>query len=307
MNKRLLLISIVVCTGYHDIFSQDLLSGLEEEAPKKEFVKNAFKSTRVINAHSLEFVAAGVLDFRILHRFGLINSGAYDAFGFDVARMRLGLDYGISKRLMFGIGRATYKKESDAFLKYRLLWQAKGKGVSPFSIVLVSGITCSGLKFEKPEQKNYFSSRLAYYHQVIIGRKFSERFSFQVAPTLVHNNLVDKITDKNDIYNITSGIRIKLTRRVALTADYIYQLTNQLPDEITQPLSIGFDIETGGHVFQLHFTNAVGMNERVLAMETNGNWDEGDIHFGFNISRVFTIVKRKPGAAKTDVWKEDPK
>ena len=297
MNKWLLLISIIFFFDFKPVFSQDLLSGLEETS-SKEFVKNAFKSTRIINAHSLEFVGAGVLDFRILHRFGLVNSGAYDAFGFDVARMRLGLDYGITKRLMVGIGRSSYKKESDAFVKYRLIWQSNGKGEIPFSVVLVSGITANGLKFENPDQTNYFSSRLAYYHQVIIGRKFSESFSFQIAPTLVHNNLVDKTSDKNDIYNIGAGVRIKLTRRLAFTADYIYQLPNQLPDEITQPLSIGFDIETGGHVFQLHFTNAVGMNERVLAMETNGNWDKGDIHFGFNISRVFTIVKHNKASTE---------
>ena len=164
---------------------------LGEEDPVKEYVKNAFKSTRVINSHSVEFLGAGVLDFRILHRFGRVNGGAYEAFGLDQARIRLGLDYGITNRLMVGIGRSSYKKESDAFIKYRLLWQSRGKGAIPFSIVLVSGITENGLKFADPERKNYFTSRLAYYHQVIIGRKFSEKFSLQILPTMVHNNIVD--------------------------------------------------------------------------------------------------------------------
>lgn len=305
MKKYYLSLSLVFLFSIKSAFSQDLLSTLGDEPPQKEFIKNAFKSTRVINAHSVEFVGAGVLDFRILHRFGLVNSGAYEAFGFDVARMRIGLDYGIMKRLMVGIGRSTYKKESDVFVKYRLIWQAKGKGAYPISVVLVSGITENGLKFANPDQKNYFTSRLAYYHEVIIGRKFSEKFSFQIAPTMLHNNIVDKKGDKNDIFSIGAALRMKLSKRIAFTADYIYQLPNQLPSGIQQPLSLGFDIETGGHVFQLHFTNAVGMNERVLTAETDGKWDKGDIHFGFNISRVFTIVKHKPvGAEKnTNEWK----
>lgn len=293
MNKKVLLSFLLISISFNLTKSQDLLSALGDDAPKKEFVTNAFKSTRVINCHSVEFLGGGVLDFRILHRFGLINSGAYDAFGFDQSRVRLGLDYGITKRLMFGIGRSSYKKESDAFIKYRLLWQSTGAKSIPLSIVLVSGITENGLKYQNTDQKNYFSSRLAYYHQIIFGRKFSESFSLQIAPTLIHNNLVDKKTDKNDVVTIGAGARMKLSRRIAITADYSYQLPNQGIPDIQQPLSIGFDIETGGHVFQLHFTNALGMNERVTNMETDGKWDKGDIHFGFNISRVFTIDKHR--------------
>ncbi len=293
MNKKIIFIILFFATTFNTLHAQDLLDQLGQEEPSKEFVKNAFKSTRVISSHSLEFVGPGVLDFRILHRFGRVNGGAYEAFGLDQARIRIGLDYGITKRLMVGIGRSSYKKEVDAFAKYRLIWQAKGKKASPVSIILVSGITNNLLKFEDQTRKNYYSSRLAYYNQIIIGRKFSDAFSLQIAPTMVHNNLVQTVDDNHDIYSLGVGTRIKLTKRLAFTADYYYQLPNQLNDKIQQPLSIGFDIETGGHVFQLHFTNALGMNERVLTTETDGHWDKGDIHFGFNISRVFTIHKKK--------------
>ncbi len=263
---------------------------LEADEPVKEYSKNAFKSTRVINSHSLEFIGKKVLDVRILHRFGRINGGAYEAFGIDQARVRIGLDFGITPRLMVGIGRSSYKKEADAFVKYRLIWQSTGKKSFPFSLIWVSGMTDSFLKWEYPDRKNYYSSRLSYYHQMVIGRKFSESFSWQISPILVHRNIVQTADQKHDIFAIGTGARIKLTRRIALTLDSYYQLPNQgLGANIKQPISIGFDIETGGHVFQLHFTNALGMNERIWVTESDGKWMKGDIHFGFNISRVFSL------------------
>jgi hypothetical protein len=276
----------------------DLLNLLGDDVQKKEFVSNAFKATRVINGHSMEHVAGGVLDFRILHRFGLLNSGSYNAYGFDVATMRIGLDYGISDRLTAGFGRSTNKKELDGFLKYRLIWQSRGKGSIPFSVILISGVCRDGLKFTDASPDNHQSSRYAYYYQMILGRKFTNAFSLQLTPTVVHRNLVDSIKDKNDIYSIGVGTRVKLTQRFALTAEYFYTLPNQLPSGHNDPFSIGMDIETGGHVFQLHVTNALGMNERSFLTDQNGSVSKGDMHFGFNISRVFTIntpkKKHKP-------------
>ncbi|MBL0343142.1 MAG: hypothetical protein IPP71_21100 [Bacteroidetes bacterium] len=276
------------------LFAQeDLLNLLGEDKPQVEHVTNAFKSTRVIASHSMEHVAAGVLDFRIMHRFGEFNSGSYEFFGLDQATIRLGLDYGITDRLTVGVGRSSLHKELDGFLKYRLLWQSTGAKNIPFSVILVSGATANMLKWADPDRKNYFSSRMGYYNQIIFGRKFTEAFTLQIAPMMVHRNLVEKSTDKHDIYSVEIGSRIKLTRRLALTMDYFYILPNQLPDENTNPLSIGFDIETGGHVFQLHFTNAPAMNEKTFITENKGSWSKGDIHLGFNISRVFTIVNKK--------------
>ena len=282
----LLLISL---SAFPAIAQDDMMDLLEDKDPPKEYSKNAFKSTRVINSHSLEFLGKRVLDVRILHRFGRINGGAYEAFGIDQARVRLGLDYGITPRLMVGIGRSSYKKEADAFVKYRILWQSSGKKSVPFSLIWVSGMTDSFLKWENPDRKNYYTSRLGYYHQLIIGRKFSESFSWQLTPMLVHRNIVQNSDDKHDIFVLGTGARIKLTRRIAITVDYVYQFPGQLPAEIKNPLAIGFDIETGGHVFQLHFTNALGMNERILTTDTDGKWNKGDVHFGFNISRVFSL------------------
>lgn len=271
----------------------DLLSLLGEEEPAREYVKNAFKSTRVIAGHSMEHVAPGVLDFRILHRFGPVNGGRYEAWGLDQATIRLGLDYGITDRLTVGIGRSSNRKELDGFIKYRLLWQSKGQDAVPVSVILLSGVSQNGLKWAYPDRENFYTSRLAFWHQMIIGRKFSEGFTFQLVPTVVHRNLVPTAADQHDTYAIGMGTRIKLTRSISLTGEYFYNLPGQLPETSRNPLAIGFDIETGGHVFQLHFTNSLGMNERALLIDTDGQWSDGDIHFGFNISRVFTLSKPK--------------
>jgi uncharacterized beta barrel domain-containing protein DUF5777 len=269
----------------------DLLSLLGDTVQQKEYITNGFKSTRVINGHSMELLGAGVLDFRISHRFGRLNGGSYQLYGLDQATIRLGLDYAISKRFMFGIGRSSSKKEVDGFLKYRLLWQSTGPRSVPFSLILVSGMTINGLKFEDTTRTNYFTSRLAYINQVVIGRKFSERITLQFSPTLIHRNIVPKTVNRHNVFALGTQGRIKLSKRIAFMVEYFYVFPGSMQDvDYRNSLSIGFDIETGGHVFQLHFTNSLGMNERAFITETDGKWADGDIQFGFNISRVFTIV-----------------
>ena len=264
-----------------------------DEKPQKEYVQYAFKSSRVIMSHSLEVIRPGVMDFRILHRFGNVNNGAYEFFGLDNATMRMGFDFGISKNLMAGIGRSTNKKELDAFAKYRLIHQATGPGSLPFSLLVTAGGSMTLLKFADTSRKNYFTSRLGFYGQVILGRKFSEGLTVQVMPTIVHRNLVPTTEDPNDLVSVGMGTRIKLSRRISFNVDYYYRLNPNKNDGTKNPLSIGFDIETGGHVFQVHFTNAVGMNEKVFLLETTNDWAKGDIQFGFNISRSFQIKKKK--------------
>ena len=271
----------------------DLLKLVEDSKSKKEIVKNAFKSSRVINGHSMEFLRPGTMDLRILHRFGQLDQGYKNFFGLDQASMRLGFDFGITQNLMAGVGRSTFKKELDAFIKYAPFQQSRGKNSFPLTIALVSGITMNGLEWSDPARNNYFSSRLAYYFQTILGRKISGGFSLQVTPTLVHKNLVLLASDPNDIYSLGVGGRLKLSQRVAFTWDYFY-VFNPLKDNIYHnPLSVGIDIETGGHVFQLHFSNATGMNEPTFITETTGDWSKGEIRFGFNLSRVFQLKKKK--------------
>jgi hypothetical protein len=293
-----LLIVFALRATAQDTTGTDLLAELEKETAKDEAVQTkyataTFKTTRLIGGHSSENVAKGVMDVKISHRFGTINKGGYELFGLDNATMRMGIDYGITNYLMVGIGRSTYQKTYDAFFKIKLLRQSTGKRKMPISLSYVPTIAYKTLKFENPAQNNYASSRIYYTHQLIIARKFSDKLSLQLMPTLAHRNIVTLQNDPNDIIAIGIGGRQKLTKRLSFNVEYYYQLPQYKLQGSTNSLSVGFDIETGGHVFQLHFTNSQGMNERTFITETTGQWEKGDILFGFNISRVFTIGKRR--------------
>lgn len=270
----------------------DLLSLLGEEETT-EYATASFKTNRVINLHSLESTARGVLDIKISHRFGMLNGGLYELFGLDAASIRIGGDYGITDRITIGGGRSSYEKTYDGFIKYKVLRQSKGKHNMPITAALLATTAIQTLKWQDPDRDNYFSSRLYYTFQAIIGRKFSDNLSLQISPTLVHRNLVKTTEEKNDVYAIGAAGRVKISKRVAINAEYVYVLPNQILSDYQNMLSIGFDIETGGHVFQLQFSNATSMIEKGFVAETVGNWADGGIHFGFNISRVFTVAKPK--------------
>lgn len=286
---------ILLSLAQVSLYAQDDLLSLVEDSTerKKEFIKYAFKSPRVINGHSMEFLSPGTMDFRILHRFGTVNNTVKDLFGLDQASMRMGFDFGIRRNLMAGIGRSTFKKELDGFIKFAPIIQSTGPHSFPVTIALVSGITMHTLPWADPAVKNFFTSRLAYYHQVIIGRKWSEALTVQISPTMVHHNIVPFSFQPNDIYSLGFGGRLKLSTRVAFTWDYFYVMNGLQENLNTHPLSLGFDIETGGHVFQLHFSNTAGMNERAFISETTGRWDKAEVRFGFNLSRVFQLKKKK--------------
>jgi hypothetical protein len=253
-------------------------------------VESAFKSPRVIMSHSIEMLNEGVLDFRILHRFGPVNGGIDEMFGMDDATMRLGLDYGLTNNFTIGIGRSTFLKEFDGYLKLRLLNQSKGEDAMPFSLAIAAGSTIRLGKSVDSIMKAETSRRMGYYGQLMIGRKFSQAFSLQLSPIFVHQNLVELKDDPNNMFALGAGARMKLTKRLSLNADYYY-IFDPLAGR-RNPLSIGFDIETGGHVFQLHFSNAEGMNERAFINETTNDWGNAGIRFGFNLSRVFQLKKK---------------
>lgn len=271
-------------------FSQedDLLSLLPEEETVN-LVTSSFKANRVVNLHSLESTAGGELDIKISHRFGFLSGGIYELFGLDQASIRIGGDYGITDRLTVGLGRSSYEKTYDGFIKYKFLRQTTGAKKMPLTVAGLSTMAIKTLKPSDPTRENYFSSNLYYTFQLILGRKFSESFSLQLSPTLVHRNLVATVEEENDVFAVGIAGRIKLSKRTSLNAEYIYVLPGQLAEQYRNSLSIGFDIETGGHVFQLHFTNSTSMIEKGFVAETVGDWADGDIHFGFNISRTFSV------------------
>ncbi len=277
-----------ICTA-----QEDLLSLLDEEEDRPQYVSASFKTNRIINLHSLENTPFGVLDFKISHRFGFINTGISDFFGLDDATIRLGLDYGLSDLLTIGIGRSSLDKTYDGFLKYKFIRQSEGSRKMPITAAFLLTSAVRTAKSFDPNIEYSFTDRLFYSYQLLIGRKFNENFSLQIVPSLVHRNLVRNTDQSNDVYAIGLGGRYKLSRRLSINMEYIYLIPNQIDDTFKNSFSIGFDIETGGHVFQLHFTNSTSMIEKGFIAENTGDWGQGDIHFGFNISRVFTIVQPK--------------
>jgi len=293
-NKAYFLSFFLFFTAFQFMQAQDdLLDLLGEEAEETEYVKASFKTTRVINAQSLENVAGGVLDFKINHRFGMLNSGARELFGLDAANVRIGLDYGITDWLMIGIGRSSQSKVYETFVKAKILRQSTGKKNMPLSVIWYSslGLHDREVSEERKDLGFEMKHRMAYTHQLIIGSRLSKATSIEILPTFVHKNLVPKSSENNQIFLLGIAGRQKINKRIALNIEYFYLLPDQVSDDIKQSLSLGLDIETGGHVFQLHFTNSTGLPDTGFLTETTGDWLDGDIHFGFNISRVFTIVK----------------
>jgi len=296
MFKKILLGSLWLGNSYAFAQSDSLLNLIQTDNSRQtEYSTNAFKSSRVINNQSIELIGKGVLDFRVLHRFGLLNSGVNNLYGFDQASFRLGFDYGISKNLTVGIGRSTFQKEVDGSIKWRIRQQARGYGAFPVSVVWVSGLTINTTPAPTGEISPSVSDRSGYYHELIVGRKFSERFSLQVNPILIHRNRIQPTSarDENNVFAVGAGVRLKLSKRIALVADYDYIVSGLNKSNFVNPLAIGLDIETGGHVFQLHVSNTSGMNENAFLTHTTNRWGDGAINLGFNLSRVFSIRKRK--------------
>lgn len=278
----------------------DLLGELDEIAPDKpQPVSATFKSTRIINGHSVETIAAKHMDFRISHRFGTINSGYNNLFGLDESRVRIGFEFGVTDDLTIGVGRSSYLKEYDYFAKYKLLKQTNGDRLRPVTVTLLASASTNTMD-TSPSMTFYNNlERQSYVGAVLIARKFGDRLSLELNPTIVHRNKTATELDVNTLYALGVGGRIKLNKRTTFNAEYNYVANNLLGDEFARDpiyknnLSVGFDIETGGHVFQLHISNSRGMIEKQFIGDTTDEWLNGGIFYGFNISRIFSFEKDK--------------
>lgn len=269
------------------IAQDDLLDELQSEQPKREnFAIQTFKGSRVVNSHSVETRPKGTLEFIISHRFGTLNSGGYELWGLDISTIRLGLEYGITDRLGVGIGRSTSDKTYDFFAKYKSLRQSE---TFPFTL---TGVGTMAIRTNRDFPANSTADKLSYTLQPLIARKFSPGFSLQLSPTWVHRNTLTDTTSVRDLYALGIGPRVRLTRSMAVNGEYFLRLNAADGTLNDDAIGLCFEIETGGHVFYLIFTNSIGMIDRRLVAETSGRFFEGDIHFGFNITRLFQIANR---------------
>jgi len=272
-----------------DLFKiQDSTNASLPVSNKGEPVINTFYSTRLVNGQTVEILGPGSMDFRINHRFAPINTGIYNFFGLDVATMRLSFDFGIAKNLMVGIGRSTTNKEYDGFIKYRIMHQKEGS--VPLSISLLGAMAYRTIDMDS-SLKVTGADRTYLNAAVLIASKLSSHTSLQISPTYTRYNRIMNFTGGDfDMFSIGFLARQRISKRVSINAEYFVQLTKF--DNTYNSLSFGVDINTGGHVFQLHITNATGMNEHTFIHETTGSWANGDIRFGFNLSRIFKIGKQ---------------
>jgi hypothetical protein len=286
-SARTLLLILIPCMASAQV---DLLDQLaKQDSSQRIPVTATFKSTRVVNGHSVETMKKNHLDFRISHRFGRLNSGAYQFFGLDQATMRMGFEYGVTDRFMIGVGRSTSQKVYDFLGKYKLLQQSSGARSMPVSVTLFGSMAVATVIKELD-----FQDKLTYSAQALIARKFGERLSLQISPTWLYRNLPDALGDEKPLLAVGFGGRFKLSKRVSLNGEYFYTARKEHTSIVPyyDSMSFGVDIETGGHVFQLHFTNSLGMIEKQFIGETTGKWGSGDIHYGFNLSRTFSFDKK---------------
>jgi hypothetical protein len=290
--KAIFLLMTLLFSIVASLIAQDIDQLLEEASGSStDYTTATFKSTRIINGHSIERMQEGQLDVRISHRFGELNTGAYNLWGLDQANIHFSLEYGITNWVMVGVGRGTYEKTYDGFLKFSLLRQSKGEKNMPVSLSFFSSAAYNTLKWNKEGTLNEWD-RMTYVAQLLVARKFNERFSLEINPTYVHRNMVPTELDPNDLWSLGAGLRFKLTKRLSLLAEYylvIPPMHDYRSTTTYNPLAIGVDIETGGHVFTIMLTNSLAMIEKGFIGETTGRWQDGGIHLGFNISRVFNL------------------
>lgn len=275
------------------VFAQnELLNELEHNDESTAYALQTFKGTRIVNGQSVETKGKGELEFIFSHRFGRVNSGSYNFWGLDDAFVRLGLEYGITDRLGVSIGRTSVDKTFDSFLRYKLVRQRQ-EGGFPLTVTAIG----TGYVLTSPRAKDNpqisMNERMAYSLSLLLARRINSSLSVQLTPVFVHRNSVSATTENNDDLSLGAGGRCKVTRSVSLTAEYYYRLNPNQNAVNFDALGFGVDIETGGHVFQLVFTNSLGMFDRAIVAETGGDFFDGDIHFGFNITRSFQLSKRK--------------
>lgn len=253
-----------------------------------------FRATRVCNGHSVETLPAKILDIKIQHRFGYLSGGFKTFFGLDDANIRIGADYGITSKLMLGFGRASYDKQWDCYAKYKILTQGAGPQNTPVSLAIMGSAMIQSLSTPAGQaKKTRFQDRGYYAGQLLVARRFGKWLSLQVMPTIVHYNLVPLATDPNDILSVGSAASVRLSQHTSLVLEYYYNLPGHKFENTKNALSVGLDIETGGHVFQLLLTNGHGISERHFIAGTTGDFFDGDIQLGFNVSRVFQTGRGK--------------
>lgn len=308
--KKIIIMALLQ-SAFYSYGQVELEKELSATPGAHEKVSATFKSTRLINGHTNETIHKNELDFKVDHRFGDIagsNGGLRQFFGLDNSTdIRIGIEYGLSDRLTVGLARSkgatTVQQLYEGSLKYKLLEQTVD-GHIPVAITLFGSNTIAAVRANREDPTSAtaydnFSDRMNYVAQMIIARKFNSNFSFVLTPTYVHRNFT-VFRDQNDLFAIGAGGRAKISKRMAVVIDYFLPFRNDEDQAYLErvgnrkfynPLGVGLEIETGGHVFHLNFTNATAIQEVQFIPETTSSWTKGQYRWGFGISRRFSLGK----------------
>jgi hypothetical protein len=299
MNKVLLILfSFLSISAFAQDDLMNMLEGEVEAESTPEKVIATFKGIKLINAQTIETTKKKTLEFRITHRFGNMgDAGAkHTLWGLENAsNIRFSFDYGLTDKLSIGYGRSKMNEHIDLHAKFRFLEQKKG-GIPISAAYYVNGAMSAVASIPNDD----FNNRLSYVHQLIIASKLNKAISLEILPTLVHRNYVDHtissledstIVDQNNLISIGFAGRFKITKRLAFVVDYFLTISDfRTPGNgFYDPLSIGVEIETGGHVFHINISNSAGIIENDFLPSTRSNWGDGEYKLGFNISRVFSF------------------
>lgn len=279
--KKFLTGAVLLCAPF--IHAQDdLLAELDTVKATENYATAAFKGLQIVTLQTTKLPAKKEFYFVVSHRFGSVKDGISEFFGMDMATTKLGGVYGITDWLAVNASRHTMLKVYEAGVKYRLVRQNDN---FPFEVVGYNTVDINSLLDEEDYPKLEFKDRLTYITQMLISRKFSDRISFELVTTYIHRNLYEPEIENDGQFALGSGGRVKIAKRLALNLEYVYNFNK--PDFYKNPLSVGLDVETGGHIFQLLFTNSQSMTEAGYITHAAGDWGEGDFFFGFNLYRVF--------------------
>lgn len=284
MYKYLIILLLVAGTFSNTFAQEDLLEELENEAQEEVFIYPAFKAMKIGNLQSTKVADGGDLYMYVSHRFGTLKDGVSTFFGLDNANTKIQFVYGLFDGFQIGLSRESLRKTYAGSAKMKLATQTNK---FPLNITAYGTINLNSELDKERYPKMKYADRLSYTSQLLISRRFSKKFSLMLAPTFVRQNLVLEPFQKHNQLALGIGARYKLTKRMSLNIDYVYNMDRAEESAFKDPLTIGVDIETGGHVFQLLFSNAQSTNEPGFITNAEGDWNEGDIFFGFNIVRVF--------------------
>jgi|TARA_B110000495_G_C22966216_1_gene566657 hypothetical protein len=282
--KQIFTSTFLICTLI--VFSQDeLLSEIDTVIEEPTYASAVFKGLKVINFESTKLVAKKGFNFIVSHRFGTVKNGFQNLFGLDEAVTHLNFVYGLSDNINISASRSSNQKIYEVATKFRLVNQQAGK--IPLTVVGYTSVLANTSLDTDNLPKLEFKHRLSYVAQLLVSRKMNNNLSLILSPTFFHDNYLTDDFQENSQYGIGFGGRYKLGKRWSLNMEYGVHLNRSENSLYKNPFSIGVDLETGGHVFQLLFTNSQSMNTNGVFGTSTGEWGESDVYFGFNLARSF--------------------